>query len=166
MARPQNLEGASPQNLNFVSDVARLGDDNRVTFPARLMKLVEWFDGSNPVSMMAELVETGHVKFHHYDRLAPSIDALRAELTVEAEIDPEASTRLSVLEDRYRAFTLYQDRRVRLTEAVLVFLSVIPSERPFLFVQSSKTELEVMSLAFRNQRITKYRGSTTPGGAS
>ena len=41
----------------YLNDVVRLGDDNRVTFPARLLRLVDWFDGMRSVRTTAELLE-------------------------------------------------------------------------------------------------------------
>lgn len=149
----------SPNPL-FLSDVMQLGDDNKLSFPARLLHVVEWATGSNNKNLIADLVEPGHIRFHFHDDLSDRLDDFREELS-KAD-DPESMAKLAVLEDRYRPLTLYKDRRVRLGEALLVFLGITPPERPYLFIQASKRVIDVMNLEIRNRRIMRYRGETTP----
>ena len=157
MAKPEE----SPPSV-FKNAVTRLDIENRITFPTSVWRNLEWFDGTNTIKVMADLIEAGRIRIHHYQDVKMGVDALRAKLAAGAGSDEEKAEALSVLEDRYREISLYKEGRVRLTEAMLVFLGVIPPDRLFVFVQSSPRHLEILSLSFREARIAKYRAFLTP----
>lgn len=143
----------------FAGDVVELGDDHRVQCPADVRRLVPWITQRTSAGVCAELFAEEHIRVWPLDELAERLSTLRAAL--EGSID--ADIKGAVLADRYREISKQADGRLRLTEAVLLYLGIRPGDKPYVYVQGSDQSpaVDIMSLTRRNALLIQYRRETT-----
>lgn len=143
----------------FAGDVVQLGDDQRLGCPVDVRRLVKWLTKGNPGPIYAELCEREHVRLWPRELIEKSLTERRKALLA---VD-QSEEKLRALADRYREVGLQADARVRLTEAVMLHLGIMPGQQPYLYMQGSDRlpAIDVMSLAHRDILQRRYRADTT-----
>lgn len=150
--------GHSDDAIASAGDVAQLGNDQRLLCPAEVRRVAKWLARGEPGHVYAELVEAEHIRLWPVEAVSSRLEKLKAGL--QEQTDSEEVLR--ALADRYRMVARHEDARVRLTEAVLLYLGVTPGERPYLYVQGSNRSagIDVMSLRQRDALQARHRAST------
>jgi len=130
--------------------LAHIGVSDRLSIPVEVLRSVEWWD-HQPADVLAELVHEGLIRIYLAREATPMVEALANEFTA---LPPEIRfVRMAILADRYRPLKLYGDGRLRFTKETAQILGFNLGERPTLFVQAFPKGLEILSLAFRHQRL-------------
>jgi hypothetical protein len=138
--------------------LANIGESDRLSIPVDVLRTVEWWK-DKPVDVLSESVHEGLLRIYLESEASPMVKALLEELDgLPAEIRFE---RLALVADRYRPLKLYGDGRLRFTKETAHILGFSLGERPRLFVQSFSKGLEILSLAFRLERLRKDEGTTS-----
>jgi len=138
--------------------LANIGESDRLSIPVDVLRTVEWWKGT-PVDVLSESVHEGLLRIYLESEATPMLKALLEELEgLQPEIRFE---RTAVLGDRYRPLKLYGDGRLRFTKETAHILGFTLGERPRLFVQSFSKGLEILSLAFRLERLRKDAEATS-----
>lgn len=143
------------------SEVIRLSEGNRLQIPRPILKLLSWFDGQSTHGIIAERRELGCIRLHLQQRIEPKIQTLRKAIEAHVADNPGFINALFALEDRYRCLTLYHDGRVRLTEAVLLHLDIVPGDFPFVLVQATTEYIDVLSQRLRSERLIQFCDETS-----
>lgn len=144
---------------SFAGDVSRLGDDQRLQCPKAIRDMIPWLVDGRAHTAYAELVAEGWIRVWKRDSVSTRLETLRMEL----QEDSEAEVKLAVFTDRYREITKQTDGRLRLPEAVLLFLGITPGERPYLYVQGNDRAdaVTIMNLARRRALLEQYKADTS-----
>lgn len=146
----------------FASGVKKLKSGKRLTIPRDFLRLRGWYSPKKAIDVLAERVEFGRVRFHRLEDVQARFDEGRARLAKEAETgDPGAVRRLWVFLDRHCVVSLDMDGRLRLGEEVVTSLGAKSDEEPDLYIETTATTLEVMSLEMRGRFDEEYGDGTT-----
>lgn len=146
----------SRKSPNSAMNVTHLSAGNRLCLPADLLRAVGWLQGEKVEEIYAELVEPGRIRLKRLVDGWPAIEKRRSILADEAKDDELARETLSALNDKYRKIAFYRDGRIRLVEAMAVFLGFEPPDRPYLGIRLMGEHIEILSLEKRNQLLQAY----------
>ena len=140
----------------------QLGEDFKLTLPAKLVRAAGWEMKTEITSLVANLVADCSIRFHLPGDAIPRINSIREELRAsesDAEYLVEA---LQVIDDRYQSLTFnLKDGRIRLTIPMLLHLGIEPRSQPYVFLQARQSTIDLMSLETRKKRLEKFKGVTS-----
>jgi len=140
--------------------LANMGVSDRLSVPVDVLRGVEWW-ADKSVAVLAETDREGLIRGYLASEAGPMVEALAEELAgLSAELRFERSM---ILADRYRPLKLYGDGRLRLTKETSQTLGFSLGDRPSLFVQAFPKGIEILSLAFRNERLGNEVAATSIG---
>ena len=142
------------------SNVMQLGDKNRLSVPADVMHAVDW-SRKKSMTVVAELLDEGHIRLYRWDDIAPAIEAQAKQITEDFDGD-ERHERAAALGDRYRPLTMEKSGRLILIEAVLLHLEVTLGEHPYFLVRAFGNNVEILAYRLRKEINRRYRSDTTP----
>lgn len=133
--------------------LANLDSDDRLVVPAEMRQTVPWLKGRKPIRLLAELRESGRVRFHPLDQAAGRFAELRARV---AESHSQRTEALAVLADRFREVSYYpSDTRVHLPPSILAYLNFQAASRDRYYLEFRGTHLDLMTLAIRDERLRR-----------
>ena len=150
----RDMHASAAMEVRAASATMQLKKGGRLCFPADVLKILGWKGPPQAVKLIAELVTPGYVKLYKRDAIEEKLEVKRAKLAKEAAVgDSEALKKLKVFVDRYRPVSLQKEKRVHLTESVIVFLGARPKDLPYFFIQAAncRDEIEIMSIDKRNE---------------
>jgi hypothetical protein len=125
-----------------------------------LLRAVPWWTGQT-TEITAELVMSGYIRIFATSEAGPLVEALASDLNA---MPKQASFEdAQIMQDRYRSLKLYSDGRLRFTKEIAIMLGFKLGDRPSLFVQNFAKGLEIMTLSFREQRLTSGSAYTIIG---
>lgn len=154
----QGLPDSAVMRWRYPGQLAQIGVSDRLSIPVEVLRAVEWW-ADQPAEVLAELVHEGLIRIYLAREAMPMVEALADELAaLPTEVRFE---HMAILADRYRPLKLYGDGRLRFTKETAQILGFNLGERPTLFVQSFPKGLEILSLAFRLERLRTTMGSTS-----
>jgi hypothetical protein len=138
--------------------LANMDGSSRLSIPKDVLRAIDWWENKS-VDVLAELVQAGLIRIYLAAEATPMVEALAENI---AEMPPEVRfERMAILADRYRPLKLYSDGRLRFTKETAQILGFSLGERPMLFVQPFPKGLEILSLAFRAERLQQSSESTS-----
>lgn len=120
----------------------------RLTIPVECWRLIGW---KEPLEIIAELIpDAPLVRLHLAGEILPRIQ--ERFKTIQDGNAPNRLQLLARMQDRYNEVSFYKrNRAVELTARVVAHLGVDPNSD--VFVEGTKHELHVMSLAIRSARL-------------
>jgi hypothetical protein len=138
--------------------LAHVGASNRLSIPIDVLRSIEWWQDA-AIDVLAESVREGLIRVYLASEAMPLVTALAEEFD---ELPPDVRfDRMAALADRYRPLKLYADGRLRLTKETAQILGFVLGEQPTLFVQAFPKGVEIMSLAFRLERLRLTADATS-----
>jgi hypothetical protein len=138
--------------------LANMDGSSRLSIPKDVLRAIDWWENKS-VDVLAELVQAGLIRIYLAAEATPMVEALAEDI---AEMPPDVRfERTAILADRYRPLKLYSDGRLRFTKEAAQILGFSLGERPTLFVQAFPKGLEILSLAFRAERLQQSSESTS-----
>ena len=142
--------------------LANVDPEDRLTIPADVLRVVRWWS-KKPIDVTAELVETGLIRVYPTEEARPLIARLISDVSKRGYTREAQFERVQVIGDRYRTLKMYGDGRVRFVKEVAMLLGFSLGDQPTLYVQAFPAGFEIMSIAYRADRLAKLADSTTIG---
>jgi hypothetical protein len=125
----------------------------RLTFPAGLVEDLRWWTDESPEPcVLLKFVEAGRVVVMSWEEHGPTILARKNELEKKIP-DEEAEDALLSLENRYFKNPIERSWRITLPVIAMAHLFGFEPYEKTVFVARRSSQLEVRSLAFRNQQL-------------
>jgi len=160
---PPKSQGA---NLPFepFGEVAKVDDRKRVVLPKEALKAAGWDDLPYSTVLVGEVLALGHVRLHRMDQKLPELEGRLESISTEG-----ATTKVDALriqQGRLREVAREKGNRIVLRESLLLSLELHPDDClredhvPFLYVEGGKFGVDIMSLTFWHNRISRHTRSS------
>jgi hypothetical protein len=151
------MRGPNSSALFIVGDIGTMGEDNRLTVPARVRDNLTWFPEKHakPFPLIADLRDKGLVRLYPASTHRQRLEALRQRVV---DNHPDPVPVLGALSDRYRDLTYYSsDSRVHCGSAIGWHLRIASQHRHAFFVEARGDCIEVVTLERRAARLQDLR---------
>lgn len=133
----------------MLGQLVSVDDAGRITLPTDLLAHVDWWPRKQKALGTAELCDYGQFRLYKPEDVAVHIERLREQIT---NMEPALlRSKMSALDDRYRALTIYADGRLQMTKEVAAWVSAypFPSGKHYLFVEAFPAGLSICTQEYR-----------------